>query len=79
MLQYWVASCRSLGEALIERSMYQTKAHARNDLRKSYELLTGATSKISKIEHPHQWAEIHKQLQAASKMLGTTLAYTLPE
>jgi transcriptional regulator with XRE-family HTH domain len=67
MLQYWVASCRSLGEALIERSMYQTSPQARDDLQRSHEILTGAASKISEIEHPNQWAQIQEQLARCSE------------
>jgi transcriptional regulator with XRE-family HTH domain len=67
MLQYWVASCRSLGEALIERSMCQTNAQACNDLERSYELLISAASNISEIEHPNQWAQIQDQLARCSE------------
>ena len=66
-LQYWVASCRSLGEALIARSMYQTNAQACNDLQRSYKILIEAASKISEIEHPNQWAEIQEQLARCSE------------
>lgn len=65
--QYWVASCRSLGEALIERSMHKTNAQASDDLERAYEILSGAESKISEAEHPNQWAEIQKQLARCSK------------
>jgi hypothetical protein len=65
--QYWVASCRSLGEALIERSMCKTNAQASDDLQRAYEVLRGAESKISEAEHPNQWAEIQKQLARCSK------------
>ena len=61
-LQYWVASCRSLGEALIERSMQQTNAQASNDLQRAYEVLSGAASRISEAEHPNQWTEVQQQL-----------------
>jgi hypothetical protein len=76
MLQYWVASCRSLGEALIERSMYQMNAQACNDLQRSYEILIKAASKISEIEHPNQWAEIQEQLARCSEQ---RLRNTSPE
>jgi transcriptional regulator with XRE-family HTH domain len=62
MLQYWVASCRSLGEALIEKSMHEAILQACNDLQRSHELLTGAASKISEAEHPNQWAQVQEQL-----------------
>jgi hypothetical protein len=67
MLQYWVVSCRSLGEALIEKSMYQTNAQTRNSLQRAYEILIGAAARISEAEHPNQWAEIHKQLARCSE------------
>jgi transcriptional regulator with XRE-family HTH domain len=67
MLQYWIASCCSLGEALIEKSMCQTNAQASNNLQKSYEILIEAASKISEAEHPNQWAEIQKQLARCSE------------
>jgi hypothetical protein len=61
-LQYRVASCRSLGEALIDRSMCVARDQAHSDLHRSYSILSEAASKISKIEHPNQWAEIQVQL-----------------
>jgi transcriptional regulator with XRE-family HTH domain len=67
MLQYWVASCRSLGEALIERSMHQTIPRAGDDLQRSHEILTSAASKISEAEHPNQWAQIQEQLERCSE------------
>jgi hypothetical protein len=67
MLQYWVASCRSLGEALIDKSMHQTNAQARNSLQRANEILTVAASRISEAEHPNQWAEIQKQLARCSE------------
>lgn len=61
-LQYWIASCRSLGEALICMSK-----RAQPEERKPYELraieiLTTAQSQISAKEHPHQWRELQEQL-----------------
>jgi transcriptional regulator with XRE-family HTH domain len=61
-LQYWIASCRSLGAALIERSTHQPSPQASIDLQGSHDLLSGAASKISETEHPNQWAEIQNQL-----------------
>jgi hypothetical protein len=63
MLQYWIASRRSLGEALIERSMHQPNSQARIDLQKAKDLLSEAASKITEAEHPNQWAEIQRQLE----------------
>jgi transcriptional regulator with XRE-family HTH domain len=65
--QYWVASCRSLGEALIERSMHKTSVQASDDLQRAYEILSEAESKISEAEHPNQWAQIQNQLARCSK------------
>jgi hypothetical protein len=80
MLQYWIASCRSLGEALIERSMHQTNPQAGIDLQSSYDLLSGAASKISEAEHPNQWAEIQKQLsRCAEQRLRLTSQEYPPE
>lgn len=62
MLQYWIASRRSLGEALIEKSTGQSGDEAVRSLERARTLLTEAASKISRTEHPHQWAELHKQL-----------------
>jgi hypothetical protein len=61
-LQYWVASCRSLGEALIEKARCQTGDEGADSLRLGQTVLTGAVSKISEREHPHQWAELQAQL-----------------
>jgi transcriptional regulator with XRE-family HTH domain len=61
-LQYWVASCRSLGEALLNMSRYSTRKNAADYVRRASETLNGAAGKISPSEHPHQWAEIQKQL-----------------
>jgi hypothetical protein len=67
-LQYWVASCRSLGDALIERSLYLTNAQERNSIQKrAYGILIEAASRISEAEHPNQWDEIQKQLARCSE------------
>ena len=66
MLQYWVASCRTLGEALIERSMHEKVPRASEDLRRAHEILTAAISKISEIEHPNQWAQVQEQMARCS-------------
>ena len=68
MHQYWVASCRSIGEALIERSVYQSQIQANEDLERSYDFLIDAASTISEQEHPNQWAQIHEQLERHSTM-----------
>jgi transcriptional regulator with XRE-family HTH domain len=80
MLQYWIASCRSLGEALIERSMHRTNPQAGFDLQSAYDLLSRAASEISETEHPNQWAEIQKQLaRCAEQRLSLTSQDFPPE
>jgi hypothetical protein len=66
-LQYWVASCRTLGEALIERSRYQTNIGATSDLNRAFAVLSDAASKISETEHPNQWEAVQKQLVICSE------------
>ena len=61
-LQYWVASCRSLGEALIEKARCQTGDDCADSLRYAQTVLAGAVSKAPEREHPHQWAELQEQL-----------------
>jgi len=62
MLQYWIASSRSLGEALIEKSMRQSGDEGLRDLQRAHDILSGALSRITQQEHPHQWAELQDQL-----------------
>jgi hypothetical protein len=61
-LQYWVASCRSLGEALLNMSTYSITKDAGDYVRRASEVLKRAAAKISLSQHPHQWAEIQTQL-----------------
>jgi transcriptional regulator with XRE-family HTH domain len=61
-LQYWVASCRSLGEALLNMSTYSITKDAADYVRRASAVLNGAAAKISSSEHPNQWAEIQTQL-----------------
>jgi hypothetical protein len=61
-LQYWVASCRSLGEALLNMSTYAVTKDAAKYVRRASEVLHAAAARISPSEHPHQWAEIQEQL-----------------
>jgi hypothetical protein len=65
-LQYWIASCRSLGEALINISTYFITKDGPNYIRQALDVLTGAAARISPSEHPHQWAEIQEQLARSS-------------
>jgi transcriptional regulator with XRE-family HTH domain len=61
-LQYWVASCRSLGEALMNMSTYAVTKDAAKHVRRASEVLHAAAARISPSEHPHQWAAIREQL-----------------
>jgi transcriptional regulator with XRE-family HTH domain len=62
-LQYWIASCRTLGEALLNMSAFSITKNARDYIRRASEVLHGAAARISQNEHPHQWAEIQTQLK----------------
>jgi transcriptional regulator with XRE-family HTH domain len=61
MLQYWVASCRSLAEALITGSAFRDAARTHSDLQRAGIILHDAKSKISKAEHPNQWGNLTEQ------------------
>jgi transcriptional regulator with XRE-family HTH domain len=61
-LQFWVASCRSLGEALLNMSRFSITKDGDEYVRRASEVLHGAAAKISPNEHPHQWAQIQEQL-----------------
>jgi transcriptional regulator with XRE-family HTH domain len=61
-LQYWVASCRTLGEALLNMSTYSITEDAAKYVRRASEVLHGAAARISLSEHPNQWAQIQEQL-----------------
>lgn len=61
-LQYWLASCRSLAEALLNMSTYGVTKDAAKYVRRASEVLHAAAAQISRSEHPHQWAEIREQL-----------------
>ena len=66
-LQYWVASCRSLGEALLNMSRLSITRDADAYVQRAYDVLNGAAARISFNEHPHQWAEIQTQLTRCSE------------
>jgi transcriptional regulator with XRE-family HTH domain len=61
-LQYWVASCRTLGEALLNRYLLGKRSAENEYLLRARTILTEAASNISANEHPHQWGEIQTQL-----------------
>jgi hypothetical protein len=61
-LQYWVASCRTLGEALLNRYLLGKQSAENEYLLRARTILTEAASNISANEHPHQWGEIQTQL-----------------
>jgi hypothetical protein len=60
-LQYWVASCRTLGEALLKMSTYAVNDRAEY-IERASKILREAAQRISPSEHPLQWVEIQKQL-----------------
>jgi transcriptional regulator with XRE-family HTH domain len=61
-LQYWVASCRSLGEALLNIASYSITKDFTDYLRRASDVLLDAEGKISESDHPHQWSELQKQI-----------------
>lgn len=61
MLQYWVASCRSLTEALITGSEYRQMSVGYSDLERAGKILGDALSRISEPEHPNQWSALKEQ------------------
>jgi transcriptional regulator with XRE-family HTH domain len=61
-LQYWVASCRTLGEALLKMSTHSIAKDAAKYVQRASDILHGAAARISQSEHPHQWAGIQEQL-----------------
>jgi len=61
-LQYWVASCRTQGEALLKMSTYSITKDPARYVQRALDLLNGAAAKISLSEHPVQWAQIQEQL-----------------
>jgi len=69
-LQYWVASCRTLGEALLSRSMFGERPAEKEYLLRARTILTEATSKISANEHPLQWDQIQTQLARCDNLLA---------
>ncbi len=75
MLQYWVASCRSLAEALISGAEFRDMARAYLDLQRAARLLLDAKSGISETEHPNQWGNLKEQesrLCQAIRRIGTS-------
>jgi transcriptional regulator with XRE-family HTH domain len=65
-LQYWVASSRSLAEALIDRGHIEMGNDSHRDIERARTILDGALAKINEREHPHQWAELQTQLSRIS-------------
>ncbi len=61
-LQYWVAYCRTLAEALLDLSSYQSNSDADQHAQRASVILQEAAAKISLREHPHQWEQIQLQL-----------------
>jgi transcriptional regulator with XRE-family HTH domain len=61
-LQYWVASCRTLGEALLRMSSYSIEKDSTKYVQRARDVLRGAAARISPSEHPLQWEQIQNQL-----------------
>lgn len=61
-LQYWIASSRSLAEALIDRGNIRAGDDRHRSLENAQTILDGALARINQAEHPHQWAELQSQL-----------------
>lgn len=61
-LQYWVASCRTAGEAYINLSILSPDDENKGYPTHAKRVLNEAQSEISREEHPNQWGEIEKQL-----------------
>lgn len=66
-LQYWLASCRTLGEALLNMAELAAAVDAAQYDRRAANVLRDACSRITQSEHPHQWAEIQGQLERSRK------------
>jgi transcriptional regulator with XRE-family HTH domain len=67
-LQYWIASCRTLGEALLNMSTYRITRNPADYVRRASKVLIDAAAKISATEHPHQWADIQTQLKRCDEV-----------
>jgi hypothetical protein len=72
-LQYWVASCRTLGEALLNRYVLGKRPAEEKYLLRARTILTEAASKISADEHPLQWDQIQAQLARCNNARPTRL------
>jgi transcriptional regulator with XRE-family HTH domain len=64
-LQYWVASCRTLGEALLKMATYSSAEDRNKHVQRALDVLNGAAASISPSEHPLQWELIQNQLAHA--------------
>ena len=60
-LQYWIASSRSLAEALIDRANIEVGAMRLQTIARARAVLNAASAKIDEGEHPFQWAELRSQ------------------
>jgi len=61
-LQFWIASCRTIGAAYISLSRLSMGEESESCRSLAEEILRQAKTKISKEEHPNQWGEIEEQL-----------------
>jgi hypothetical protein len=67
ILQYWVASCRSLGEAFWRMSKCKGIKNPAAFRQRGVEILEKAASKITPEDHPHQWDELQQQIANCSE------------
>jgi transcriptional regulator with XRE-family HTH domain len=66
-LQYWVASCRTLGEALLKMSSSSIARDTTKYVQRAFDVLHGAAARISPSEHPLQWELIQNQLAKCAR------------
>ena len=60
--QYWVASSRSLAEALIDKGIVGAGDEGRHHMSCARAVLEQTLARVDQGEHPHQWAELQDQL-----------------
>lgn len=68
-LQYWIASCRSMAEALITGAPLREPLKRQADLQRASQILSDALSRIRKADHPNQWKGLKDQQSILLKEL----------
>jgi transcriptional regulator with XRE-family HTH domain len=61
-LQYWIASSRTLADALLTLAERATSEDAAPHIERAHAVLRAAQGRISESDHPHQWAQLQEQL-----------------